>query len=61
VTEEMKNEELSLLRGKKVQELMEMTFPAILQKSKVIGKGATNSNNVMDTIDRRVEIVLVDC
>jgi len=67
VTEEIKNEELSLLRAKKIQELMGMTFPAILQKSKVIGKGAnetlvgTNSNNVMDTIDRRVEIVVVDC
>jgi outer membrane protein OmpA-like peptidoglycan-associated protein len=61
VTENRKNEELSLLRAKKIQELMEMTFPAIRQKSKAIGKGSTNSNNVMDTIDRRVEIVVVDC
>jgi outer membrane protein OmpA-like peptidoglycan-associated protein len=61
VTEEMKNEELSLLRAKKIKKLMEMTFPAIRQKSKAIGKGSTNSNNVMDTIDRRVEIVVVDC
>jgi hypothetical protein len=67
VTEKMENEELSLLRAKKIQKLMEMTFPTILQKSKLIGKGAnetlvgTNSNNVMDTIDRRVEIVVVDC
>ncbi len=61
VTEEMKNEELSLLRAKKIQKLMEMTFPAIRQKSKAIGKGGTHSNNLMDTIDRRVEIVVVDC
>jgi outer membrane protein OmpA-like peptidoglycan-associated protein len=67
VTEEIENEDLSLLRAKKIQKLMAMTFPAILQKSRLIGKGAnetlvgTNSNNVMDTIDRRVEIVLVDC
>ncbi len=61
VTENRKNEELSLLRAKKIQKLMEMNFPAIRQKSKAIGKGSTNSNNAMDTIDRRVEIVVVDC
>lgn len=66
-TEEQNNSNLSLLRAQKIQQLIKATVPAVIQRSKIVGKGyhdnivGTNTNNVMDTIDRRVEIVVVDC
>jgi len=66
-TEEKKKQALSLLRAEKVQTLMGTHFPALIQSSKVLGKGsndnlmATNTNDVIDTIDRRVEIIVLDC
>ncbi len=67
VTEDANNQELSLERAKKVQELMADNFPVIMQSSKIIGESAsenmigTDSNDVMDTLDRRVEMIVVDC
>lgn len=67
-TEEQNNSNLSLLRAQKIQQLIKASVPAVIQRSKVVGKGGyhdnivgTNTNNVMDTIDRRVEIVIGDC
>ena len=66
-TEKKKKQALSLLRAEKVQTLISTHFPAIMQKSKVVGKGSsdnlmgTNTNDVIDTIDRRVEIIVLDC
>ncbi len=67
VTEDANNQELSLKRAKKVQELMADNFPVIRQSSKIIGESAnenmigTDSNDVMDTLDRRVEIIVFNC
>jgi len=67
LTEDANNHELSLERAKKVQELMADNFPIIMQSSKIIGESAnenmigTDSNDVMDTLDRRVEMIVVEC
>ncbi|MCK5523003.1 MAG: hypothetical protein KAI83_07710 [Thiomargarita sp.] len=67
VTEDANNQELSLERAKKIQELMADNFPIIMQSSKIIGESAsenmigTDSNDVMDTLDRRVEMIVVEC
>lgn len=58
---------LSLLRAKTVQQIMSRHAPSITFQSKVFGKGdsqnimGTGSNDVIDTLDRRVEIVVIDC
>jgi len=60
-------QKLSLLRAKAVQQIMITHSPSITFQSKVLGKGNSEnlsgigSNDVMDTLDRRVEIVVVDC
>jgi outer membrane protein OmpA-like peptidoglycan-associated protein len=60
-------QDLSLLRAKMVQQIMTTHYPSITFQSKVVGKEAsenimgTGSNDFIDTLDRRVEIVVVDC
>jgi len=60
------NYKLSLLRAQKIQNLIGTHFPEVTKRSKVIGKGfqeglASVTGKVKNTIDRRVEIVVVDC
>jgi hypothetical protein len=67
LTEEQKDSSLSFLRAEKIQALMENSFAAVRQRSKAVGKGyqenivGINTNDVRDTIDRRVEILVVNC
>lgn len=61
------DQQLSLSRAKTIQQLMGAHFPKITQSLKVIGKGfsenlvGTGTNDARDAVDRRVEIVVVDC
>lgn len=61
------NDKLSLSRAKKVQQLMKIDFPAVLQRAKAVGKGfrenlvGSGTDDARDAIDRRVEIVVVSC
>lgn len=61
------NENLSKLRAQKVQKLMKPNFPQIMQRSRAIGKGfeenlvGLGTDDARDAIDRRVEIVIVNC
>lgn len=61
------NKQLSLERAKTVQKLMLVNFSKLLQRSKAIGKGfeenlvGSGTDDLRDTIDRRVEFVIVDC
>jgi outer membrane protein OmpA-like peptidoglycan-associated protein len=67
LTEDQNDSSLSFLRAEKIQTLMKEPFPMIMQRSKVVGKGnqenlvGTNTNDVRDTIDRRVEIIVANC
>jgi outer membrane protein OmpA-like peptidoglycan-associated protein len=59
--------QLALLRAQKIQNLMAIDFPNIKQKSTTVGKklekqsNKTDSSEVIDTLNRRVEIVVVAC
>jgi outer membrane protein OmpA-like peptidoglycan-associated protein len=61
------NDKLSLSRAKKVQQLMKIDFPTVLQRAKAVGKGfrdnlvGSGTDDARDAIDRRVEIVVVSC
>lgn len=61
------DQKLSLSRAKKIQQLMGEHFPEVTQSSKVIGKGfsenlvGTGTDDARDAVDRRVEILVVDC
>ncbi len=61
------NENLSKLRAQKVQKLMKPNFPQIMQRSQAMGKGfeenlvGLGTDDARDAIDRRVEIVIVNC
>jgi len=67
MTEDQNNSSLSFLRAEKIQALMKEPFATIMQRSKVVGKGyqenrvGINTNDVRDTIDRRVEIIVANC
>lgn len=61
------NKELSLKRAEKVQDLLKVHFPELIQQTKAVGKGFENnivgsgSDDSRDVIDRRVEFVVVEC
>lgn len=61
------NKQLSQQRAQKIQDIMRQTFPGIVQRSKVIGKGSdetivgTMPDSAENAIDRRVELKIVDC
>jgi outer membrane protein OmpA-like peptidoglycan-associated protein len=53
------NHQLSLLRAQKIQQQLKTYIPDIMQRSKVVGEGETQSG--IETLARRVEIMVVDC
>jgi outer membrane protein OmpA-like peptidoglycan-associated protein len=58
--------QLALLRAQKIQNLMAIDFPNIKHKSTVVGKelekgNKADSSEIIDTLNRRVEIVVVAC
>jgi outer membrane protein OmpA-like peptidoglycan-associated protein len=61
------DEQLSLARAKTIQGVMSVTYPGILAKSHVEGKGfqenivGNGANNDSDAVDRRIELSVVDC
>ena len=64
--ESKQESQLALLRAQKIQNLMAIDFPQIKQKSIAVGKALgkrkkANSSEIIDTINRRVEIVVVAC
>ena len=66
VAEDNQDSQLALLRAQKIQNLMAIDFPNIRQKSTVVGKKLKKSkkadaSEIIDTINRRVEIVVVAC
>ncbi len=61
------NEQLSLARARQLRYLLRNEYPAILSRSRALGKGfnenivGLGTDDARDAIDRRVELVLVDC
>jgi outer membrane protein OmpA-like peptidoglycan-associated protein len=61
------NDQLSLARAKTVQRILAVTYPGIIKKSHVEGKGAkknaigTVADAAGDIVDRRVDFNIVDC
>jgi hypothetical protein len=61
------DEQLSLSRARTIQGVMSVTYPAIMKKSRVEGKGSRESvigngaNDSSDTVDRRIELSVVNC
>lgn len=53
------NHQLSLLRAQKIQQQLEAYMPEVMQRSKVVGEGETQSG--IETLARRVEMIVVDC
>lgn len=53
------NHQLSLLRAQKIQQQLKAYIPDVMQRSKVVGEGETQSG--IETLARRVEIMVVDC
>lgn len=64
--ESKQDNQLALLRAQKIQNLMAIDFPHIKQKSTAVGKALSKrkksaASEIIDTINRRVEIVVVAC
>ena len=61
------NYELSYLRAEAIRNMMKAYFPNIMQRSNAFGMGAneniigTCSDDERDALDRRVDIMLIDC
>ena len=61
------NRELSLKRAKNIQEMLKPSFPDVKKRSTAVGKGfsenivGTGTDNERDALDRRVEIIPIDC
>lgn len=61
------NDQLSLLRALEIQKRLAATFPGIYTRSKAMGKGfsqniiGSGTDDARDALDRRVELVIVDC
>lgn len=61
------NENLSLARAQQIRIVLSQYFPAIMQRSKAMGKGFTENisglgtDDARDAIDRRVEFRIVEC
>ncbi len=66
-THKLQDEQLSLSRAKTVQGVMAVTYPGIIQKSHVDGKGfqenivGNGANDASDAVDRRIELSVIDC
>lgn len=62
-----RDEQLSLSRAKTIQGVMSITYPGIIQKSHVEGKGfqenivGNGANNASDAVDRRIELSVINC
>jgi outer membrane protein OmpA-like peptidoglycan-associated protein len=58
---------LSLQRAKKIQLMMKVNFPMVMERSTLIGKGdeeniiGIGTNDMMDILDRRVELNIINC
>jgi outer membrane protein OmpA-like peptidoglycan-associated protein len=61
------NDQLSLSRAKTVQRILAVTYPGIIKKSRVEGKGSqgniigSGADSSGDIVDRRVDFTIVDC
>lgn len=61
------NRELSLKRAKNIQEMLKPSFPDVKKRSMAVGKGfsenivGTGTDDERDALDRRVEIIPIDC
>jgi len=61
------NDKLSLERAKSIQTLLQNSFPDVLQRSEVVGRGfsenivGTGTDDDRDALDRRVELFVIDC
>jgi outer membrane protein OmpA-like peptidoglycan-associated protein len=61
------NERLSLARAKTVQGVLAVTYPDIIKKSRIEGRGfkenivGSGTDDVSDALDRRVEFSIIDC
>jgi outer membrane protein OmpA-like peptidoglycan-associated protein len=65
--DKLNDEQLSLSRAKTIQGVMSVTYPGIIKKSHVDGKGfrenmvGNGAKNASDAIDRRIELSVIDC
>jgi outer membrane protein OmpA-like peptidoglycan-associated protein len=65
--DKISNERLSLSRAKTLQGVMAVTYPGIIKKSHVDGKGfrenivGNGANDASDAVDRRVELSIINC
>jgi outer membrane protein OmpA-like peptidoglycan-associated protein len=63
----LKEQQLSLLRAQKVRQMLTTYASSVIQRTKTQSKGhsdnliGTGSNDIRDTLDRRVEIMMVNC
>lgn len=59
--------QLSLQRAKKIQLMMKVNFPMVIERSTLIAKGdeeniiGIGSNDLIDILDRRVELNIINC
>ncbi len=59
--------QLSLQRAKKIQLMMKVNFPMVIERSTLIAKGdkenilGIGTNDMMDILDRRVELNIMNC
>jgi hypothetical protein len=59
--------QLSLQRAKKIQLMMKVNFPMVIERSTLIAKGGKENiigigtNDMMDILDRRVELNIINC
>jgi tetratricopeptide (TPR) repeat protein len=65
--DKMNAEQLSLSRARTIQGVMSVTYPGIIKKSRVEGKGfkenivGNGANDASDAADRRVELSVINC
>ncbi len=65
--DKIKDEQLSLSRARTIQGVMSVTYPGIIKKSHVEGKGfaenivGNGANDASDAVDRRIELSVVNC
>jgi outer membrane protein OmpA-like peptidoglycan-associated protein len=65
--DKISSERLSLSRAKTIQGVMSVTYPGIIKKSHVDGKGfrenivGNGANDASDEVDRRVELSVINC
>lgn len=65
--DKMKGEQLSLSRARTIQGVMSVTYPGIIKRSHVEGKGfienivGNGANDASDAVDRRIGLSIVTC